>query len=134
MLKKKIIALGIVAVSLFSCITASAQTYLTSYLNGTSAESGYVHLGSGTRYSNTRATNGAGTAYAMQIIPLSPDKVMTAATISVPGKTGSPVYDQYAFEAISEYSNGDRQSYYFRWRGKTISSSVQCRFTDSAFE
>lgn len=123
MVKKKLLVIGALSLSLISCVTASAVTYLSTTLTGTSAESKYVYLGDGYRSINATGKSRGGYARAVRIKSYSPDPVERSVYVSA-GTSSSAT-----FKANSYASNGEVQSYYIRWNGDNSSASAYTSFT-----
>ncbi|SUY44941.1 Uncharacterised protein [Clostridium putrefaciens] len=122
--QKKIIAGVLLGVSLFSCITASAATYVSKGLTGRSSESSFAYLGSGSRNLKGTCTEGKGIARAVQIKSWAPDPVVASVTLNN-GNSAT-----VGFTSQSHATNGEVQSYYLRWNGTSSNASADLSLTD----
>jgi hypothetical protein len=123
-LKKNIFAAGLCVAVLFTSVSASATTYISTTLTGKSAESGFKKLGSGTRYLKGTGKYGKGTAYAVEIIKAWPDKAKATISLSN-GKSKSA-----KFKAKKTNKSGENQSYYIRWRGSSSKAKASLKLTN----
>lgn len=105
-------------------IYPQAAIYVSSSLTGTNASTGYVMLGSGTKYVRATGTSGSGTVKAKRIVKYLPDSTMASFTVTN-GNTGSS-----SFTAQLTTSSGDWQSYYINWAGNSSTASADVSFTD----
>lgn len=124
MSKKSFAAFGLALLILFSSVSASATTYISATLTGTTAETGYKKLGSGKRYIKGTGTYGTGTAFTMKVIKLWPDKAVASINLSNGNKASS------SFTAQDTNDDGENQSYYIRWLGNSSKASAKVSITD----
>lgn len=92
-------------------------------MTGTNAQTGYVHLGSGSHTLSATGKSGKGTARVMEIIPYFVDKIKAEVSVTTPN-TGT---DQFTAQAYN--GSGDVQSYYIKWNGQSSTSSAVVKVT-----
>lgn len=109
MIRKKFIPAAI-AISLFSCISASATTtYLAATLSGTYAETSYTPLGNGTRHFYGKGISKTGIGKVMKIKKWAPDEPVASFSVT-PGNLSTAEFPSQAH--IDGVNKGDIQSYY----------------------
>lgn len=116
-MKKEKLIISIIAIMMLTISVVSAGSIARDLYTHKNTTSNIKHLGSGTHTLKAEAVEGSGSAYAMKVIKMWPDKAV--ADVSVSGKKIATD----TFSAQDKTDDGIKQSYYILWAPDGLSKA-----------